>query len=668
MTPFAKILVANRGEIARRIFRTCRTMGISTVAVYSDADRLAPFVAEADEALELPGSAPSDTYLRQDLIIEAALKAGAQAIHPGYGFLAENAGFAQACADAGICFIGPPPSAMASMGSKVEARRIMLAAGVPVVPGVEIAGRNEEAIVGAATGIGYPILVKASAGGGGKGMRIVREPADLRESIVSAAREAMSAFGDDTLFLERYIEEPRHVEIQVLSDTQGNFVSLFERECSIQRRHQKIIEESPSPAVDQDLRDRLGRAATDAAEAVGYVGAGTVEFLLEPGGEFFFLEMNTRLQVEHPVTELVTGIDLVRAQIRIAEGHPLDPEVLEATTRGHAIEARLYAEDPRHDFLPTIGTLHRFNFADEDSDRGQHSILRVDSGVEDGSEVSIHYDPMLAKVIAHAPTRSEAAGRLAAALARAEIHGLYTNRELLVRILRHPEFLTGDTDTHFLDRHDPALLGAPLADPASERLHAIAAALAGQVEARAAASVLTTIPSGWRNSPSQLQSLTFRGDGGDITVGYQFNRGGLEVCLGGDPVPAVLRTCTASSVQVEIDGVLRVFSTHRVGETWYIDSVLGHSALTQLPRFPEAAKHEEPGSMLSPMPGKVIGISVVEGDAVSRGQVLVIIEAMKMEHSVRSPADGTVASVKVRQGDQVEADEVLIVVAESTEE
>jgi acetyl/propionyl-CoA carboxylase alpha subunit len=386
--------------------------------------------------------------------------------------------------------------------------------------------------------------------------------------------------------------------------------------------------------------------------------------LLAPDGEFFFLEMNTRLQVEHPVTELITGIDLVRAQIRIAEGHPLDAEVLEATTSGHAIEARLYAEDPRHDFLPTVGTLHRFNLSDEEPDRGGASVLRVDSGVEDGSAVSIHYDPMLAKVIAHAPTRSEAAGRLAAALARAEIHGLYTNRELLVRILRHPEFLAGRTDTHFLDRHDPALLGAPLADPGSERLHAIAAALAGQVEAKATASVLTTIPSGWRNSPSQLQSLTFRGDGGEISIGYQFSRGGLEVCLGGDPVPAVLRTCTASSVQVEIDGVLRSFSTHRVGDTWYIDSVLGHSALTQLPRFPETARPDEPGSMLSPMPGKVISVSVAAGDTVTQGQVLVIIEAMKMEHSVRSPADGAVASVKVEPGDQVEAEEVLIIVSE----
>ncbi|MDF1595274.1 MAG: biotin carboxylase N-terminal domain-containing protein [Acidimicrobiia bacterium] len=653
---FSKILVANRGEIARRVFRTCRLMGVATVAVYSDADRHAPFVSEADEAIELPGAAPADTYLRGDLVIEAALKTGAQAIHPGYGFLAENAAFATACAEAGIIFIGPSPAAIASMGSKVEARRLMLAAGIPVAPGEEVAGLDTTAVAATAARVGYPILVKASAGGGGKGMRIVRDAAELEESMAAARREAQSAFGDDTLFLERYIEEPRHIEVQILGDSFGTVVSLFERECSIQRRHQKIIEESPSPAVDQVRRAALGETAVRAAEAVGYLGVGTVEFLLDPEGEFYFLEMNTRLQVEHPVTEMVTGLDLVRAQIRVAEGHPLDPEVIGATTSGHAIEARLYAEDPRHEFLPTTGTLHRFELTEPDSS------VRLDTGVENGSEVSIHYDPLLAKVVVYAPTRDEAAGRLAAALARAQIHGLYTNRELLVRILRHPEFLAGRTDTHFLDRHDPAELGAPLADPASERMHALAAALAGQYVARSEAALLRTIPSGWRNSPSQLQNFGFRGQSGDIEMGYRFDRRGLSVCLGGEPVPAVLRSCSDASVEIEIDGVLRAFTTHRQEDTWYVDSVLGHSALLELPRFPEATAHEEPGSLLSPMPGRVVAVTAREGDRVAQGDVLVVIEAMKMEHSVRAPTGGVITSVRIEPDDQVLADQILIVV------
>ena len=498
-------------------------------------------------------------------------------------------------------------------------------------------------------------------------MRIVRDPADLNDALVAAGREAKGAFGDDTLFLERYVDEPRHIEVQVLGDTHGLVVGLFERECSIQRRHQKIIEESPSPAVDEDLRTRLVETAVKAAEAVGYTGAGTVEFLLDPSGEFYFLEMNTRLQVEHPVTEMITGIDLVRAQIRVAEGNPLEAAVTSASTSGHAIEARLYAEDPRHDFLPTTGTLHRFRLVGDETE-DILSTVRVDTGFEDGSEITIHYDPMLAKVIVHAPSREEAAGRLAAVLARAHIHGLYTNRELLVRILRHPEFLSGRTDTHFLDRHDPAELGAQLADPVAERMHALAAALAGQVEARATNPVLTTLPTGWRNSPSQLQGFTFTGQSGEIEVGYRFDRTGLQVCLGGDPVPAILRSRTLESVEVEIDGVLRTFATHRIDGTWYVDSVLGHSALIEQPRFPQSRDSAEPGSLRSPMPGKVVSVSAQENQPVEPGAVLVVIEAMKMEHSVRAPHSGTVTSVRVEPGDQVESDQVLIIVSEGADE
>lgn len=664
MTNISKILVANRGEIARRVFQTCRAMGIATVAVYSDADRNAPFVAEADEAIELPGAAPSETYLRADLIIDAAKRTAADAVHPGYGFLAENAAFAAACAREDLTFIGPSPDAITSMGSKIEARRLMQAAGVAVIPGEETDGLDPAAIEAAAERVGFPILVKASAGGGGKGMRIVRAPNGLAEALESAAREAEAAFGDATLFIERYIDEPRHIEVQILGDSQGTVVSLFERECSIQRRHQKIVEESPSPVVDETLRSRLGETAVRAAQAVGYLGAGTVEFLLDPNGEFFFLEMNTRLQVEHPVTELITSLDLVRAQIRIAEGRPLDDEIRNATVRGHAIEARLYAEDPRHEFLPTTGTLHRFEFRRESPMPGQpeHTVIRIDTGVETGSDVSIHYDPLLAKVVAHGPTREEAAGRLATALASAQIHGLQTNRGLLVRILRHPEFIAGNTDTHFLDRHDPVDLGAPLADPDSERLHALAAALAGQAAQVAEMPVLRTIPSGWRNSPSQLQNFTFVGESGPIAVGYRFDRNGLQVCVGGQPVPAVLQSCSEETVEIEIDGVLRSFHTHRIDNTWYIDSVLGHSALIEQSRFPTKDDHEQPGSLTSPLPGKVVAVMVGDKDRVAQGDTLIVIEAMKMEHAVKAPTAGVIASIQVEADQQVDADEVLAII------
>src|SRR4051794_15149887 len=400
------LLVANRGEIARRVFRTAREMGISTVAVYSDPDADARFVREADVAVRLPGASPGETYLRGDLVVEAALRAGADAVHPGYGFLSENAAFAQSVIDAGLTWVGPPPPAIEAMGSKLGAKEMMRAAGVPTLPwATDVSGGAD---------VGFPLLVKASAGGGGRGMRIVRSAAELADAVEGAQREAGSAFGDATVFLERYVEAPRHVEIQVFADTHRNVVSLFERECSIQRRHQKIVEEAPSTAVDDALRQRMGDAAVAAARAVGYVGAGTVEFVLDATGEFAFLEMNTRLQVEHPVTELVTGLDLVRLQILVAMGQPLPPEALAPTMTGHAIEVRLYAEDATHDFLPVTGTLRAF-----DIDSRQ---VRVDTGVETGSVVSPYYDPMLAKVIAHAPTRDEAAGRLAGALRRARIH------------------------------------------------------------------------------------------------------------------------------------------------------------------------------------------------------------------------------------------------------
>ena len=449
-----KVLVANRGEVARRIFRTCRSMGLGTVAVFSKADARAPFVSEADEGFALGGNTPAESYLRIDRLIEAARVTGADAIHPGYGFLSENGAFAQAVIDAGLTWIGPTPESITAMGSKLEAKRLVEAAGVPTLASIDLSGLDAAAVARAGEQIGFPALVKASAGGGGKGMRIVHAANDLAEAVASAGREAEAAFGDGSVFIERYLENPRHIEIQVFGDNQGNVAALFERECSIQRRHQKILEESPSTALDDSTRQMMTDAAIAAAKAVDYRGAGTVEFVYDDG-DFYFLEMNTRLQVEHPVTEEITGIDLVRWQIKVANGEPLTDEVLQPVRVGHAIEVRLYAEDPSHDFLPVSGHIDRFEFDDLIG-------LRVETAVESGSEISPHYDPMLAKVIAWGETRDEAAALLARALQTARIHGPVNNRELLIRLLRHPEFLSGQTDTGFLERHSPVDLGAPL--------------------------------------------------------------------------------------------------------------------------------------------------------------------------------------------------------------
>ena len=649
-----KLLVANRGEIARRIFRTCREMAIATVAVFSEPDREAPFVAEADEAVALGGATPAESYLQIEALLDAAHRTGADAVHPGYGFLAESAAFASAVTDAGLIWVGPPASAIAAMGSKLEAKQLMSRAGVPLLPSAVIAGLDGDELIETAGQIGWPVLVKASAGGGGKGMRIVSSPDQLVAAVDGAGREAAAAFGDDVLFLERYLESARHVEIQVLGDTHGNLVHLFERECSIQRRHQKIIEESPSPAVDDALRQRMGETALVAARAVDYVSAGTVEFMLQ-NGEFFFLEMNTRLQVEHPVTEMVTGLDLVRLQIEIARGKPLPDAALVPRLQGHAVEARLYAEDPANGFLPASGTLYRFRVAG--------SGVRVDSGVEDGSEVSVHYDPMLAKVIVHAADRDEAAALLAASLTGGEIHGVTTNRELLVRVLRHPDFLAGDTDTHFLERHDPGELAAPLPDLAGRRLNAVAAALAAQAERRAAATVQANFPSGWRNSPSQLQQVSFSEPDGEITVGYRLTPRGDVIEVDGEPLlEARIHRCRPEVVDLEVAGVRRRFRVRRHGDNHFVDSPCGPSHFVEKARYPTVQLEEDSGSLHAPMPGRVVRLLVEEGDRVEAGHPLLILEAMKMEHTLRAPHEGTVTSIKTREDDQVVADQVLVVV------
>jgi len=648
VTAIRRLLVANRGEIAVRVFRTARAMGLSTVAVFSEPDASAAFVRAADIAVPLGGRTPAESYLRADAVVDAAERAGADAVHPGYGFLSESAQFATAVLDAGLTWVGPPPAAIAAMGSKLEAKRMMADAGVPTLPWAETVDEAEK--------VGFPLLVKASAGGGGRGMRVVRGAGELDEAVAAASREAGAAFGDATVFLERYVEAPRHVEIQVLADTHGNVVSLFERECSIQRRHQKIVEESPSPAVSPDLRRRMGEAAVAAARAVGYVGAGTVEFVLDSEGEFAFLEMNTRLQVEHPVTEMVTGLDLVRLQLLVAQGAPLPVDALAPRLDGHAIEVRLYAEDAEAGFLPSTGTLRAFDL---------DPSVRLDSGFETGDVVSHYYDSMLAKVVAHAPTRAEAAAVLASALRRSRLHGATTNRDLLVRILEEDDFLAGGTDTAYLDRHDPAVLGQPLLDDEGGGQHAAAAALAVQAARRAGASVWRGLPSGWRNNPSQPQRLTLSRRGADVVVDYTFGRDGVALSIDGTPMHVTLHAASADRIDATVEGVRRIFAVAISGEHVDVDSDLGSSEYVLQPRLPEPAEHLAAGSLTAPMPGAVVRVLVQAGDAVVVGQPLVVLEAMKMEHTVAAPAAGTVATVSVAAGQQVDAGTVLVVVDDS---
>jgi propionyl-CoA carboxylase alpha chain len=699
----AKLLVANRGEIATRVLRTARAMGIATVAVFSDPDRDAPFVAEADESVPLGGAAPAASYLRADAILAAAERTGADAVHPGYGFLSERASFAEAVLAAGLRWVGPPPKALAAAGDKLEAKRVAAEAGVPVLPALPApgpAGAGQAAGAGlaaeAASQVGFPLLVKAAHGGGGIGMVVVRDPADLPEAVAAARRQAGAAFGNDEVFLERWLESPRHVEVQLLADTTGRMVQLFERECSIQRRHQKLVEESPSVAVDPDLRRRLGDAAMAVAQAVGYVGAGTVEFLLA-GDEFWFLEVNARIQVEHPVTEAVTGLDLVRLQLLIAGGEPLPPEALHPELRGHAIEARLYAEDPLAGFLPQAGTLHRFRVAAPVPPGGAPDGrgVRVDAGVADGSVVGVHYDPLLAKVVAHAPTRPEAARLLASTLATAQVHGLVTNRDLLVGVLRSEAFLSGDTDTGFLDHHPPAELTAAdgSSGPLTTRLHAAAAALAAQAARRATATVYPAVPSGWRNNPSQLQraDLVVPGPGpaAALSVGYRFDRSGVLVALevDGDPLPgARLWYCTPDLVDLEVEGVRRRFEVHQVGTAAYVDSPLGHTELREPGdggsggglwttgasgpggrlRSPTGGLGAEQGEFeLGAGPGGAGaphgGVGMGPSEAVARPGGLGGVVARTGGMMV-SPLPGVVRRVAVGVGDRVEAGAVLVVV------
>ena len=646
------LLVANRGEIARRVFRTARDLGIATVAVYSDADAHSPHVREADAAVRLPGNTPGETYLRADLIIEAARRAGADAVHPGYGFLSENAEFARAVIDAGLTWVGPPPASIDSMGSKIESKRLMAAAGVPTL--TELAPET-------VTEADLPVLIKASAGGGGRGMRVVRELGQLPGEIEAAQSEAASAFGDPTVFCEPYLATGRHIEVQVMADRYGTVWAVGERECSIQRRHQKVVEEAPSPLVERipAMRVELFDAARKAAAAVGYEGAGTVEFIADEDGRFFFLEMNTRLQVEHPVTECTTGLDLVRLQLLVATGMALEDEPPAAN--GHSIEVRLYAEDPAANWLPQSGTVHRFEVPGVVSEFANPPGygIRLDSGIVDGSVVGVFYDPMLAKVISYAPTRSEAALRLAGALAGMRLHDLPTNRDLLVRVLRHEAFLAGDTDTAFFERHGLATLAEPLADPEAVTLSALAAALADAAANQRSAAVLGRLPIGWRNVRSQPTVKRFE-YGPDVhEVGYVVERGTLTV-TGRDDLALV--SLDPEQVVLDVAGVRRTFAVASYGATRCVDSPLGTVSLRLVDRFPDPSAALSAGSLVAPMPGTVVRVAVAVGDTVTQGQPLLWLEAMKMEHQIAAPADGVVSEVNVSPGQQVDVGVLLATV------
>ncbi|MFI7077068.1 biotin carboxylase N-terminal domain-containing protein [Micromonospora sp. NPDC049903] len=657
-----RLLVANRGEIARRIIATCRVLGVETVAVHSDADADAPFVAEADQAVRLPGNTPAETYLRIDLILAAARRCGADAVHPGYGFLAENADVAAAVTDAGLTWIGPSAKAIAAMGDKLAAKTLLAEAGVPMLPSWTDPGQVTD----------FPVLVKASAGGGGRGMRIVRDADGLAEAVASAGREAASAFGDGTVFIERYVERGRHVEVQIVGDRHGSVLALGERDCSIQRRHQKIVEEAPA-VLTPELRERLHAAAVAAGRAVDYVGAGTVEFLLAPDGDFHFLEMNTRLQVEHPVTEAVTGLDLVRLQLLVAEGEPL-PLTVTPPVEGHAIEVRLCAEDPAQDFLPATGTLHRFAVPGVVGQFAPTRGLRLDSGVRDGSAVQVHYDSMLAKLVAWAPTRAEAARTLAAALARAELHGVTTNRDLLVRVLRSREFGALEVDTGFLERHPQVF--APLLPPGEVPLAALAAALASAAARRAAAPVLAGLPSGWRNVPAFPQVAQFTGPDGEVEVRYRLDRAGGLAEWSTTPATGTQKTGTPEDrspavtlveagperVVLDVDGVRRAYRVHLVGASIFVDGPDGAASLTALPRFPVPGAELAAGSLLAPLPGAVARVYVEVGRRVAAGDLLLTLEAMKLEHPVLAPTDGVVTELPVAVGGQVDTGAVLAVV------
>ena len=664
---FKKILIANRGEIACRVAETARRLAVQTVAVYSDADAQAKHVAACDESVYIGGSAPRDSYLRWEAIIEAAQATGAQAVHPGYGFLSENEDFAKACAAAGLVFIGPPPSAILAMGLKAESKQLMEKAGVPLVPGYHAADQDPALLQREADRIGYPVLIKASAGGGGKGMRAVERSEDFAAALASCKREAINSFGDDAVLIEKYVQRPRHIEIQVFGDSHGNYVYLFERDCSVQRRHQKVLEEAPAPGMTEAMRARMGEAAVAAARAVNYVGAGTVEFIVEQTAydqpesmKFYFMEMNTRLQVEHPVTEAITGLDLVEWQLRVASGEPLPLAQADLQIQGHAIEARICAENPDNNFLPATGTLQVYGLPVCTSfERAAHGV-RVDSGVREGDTISPFYDSMVAKLIVHGKTRAEALARMDAALAQTHIVGLATNVQFLRHVVTSTAFSKAELDTALIQREAAALF-----DQTKLGLPMVAAALLSHLmdsETRAFEKRDArgwTDPwarrDGWRSHGPSLRSFMMQFRGAPHTVVLTRAHGGvLQLLIDGSSYALSFASTASGALDVRLGTQRALARVYQMGEVAHVFTAQGAAEITVVDALAHTGEsRSDAGRLTAPMPGKVVSFSVKAGDQVSKGQPLAVMEAMKMEHTIAAPSDGVVAELLYAPGDQV---------------
>jgi 3-methylcrotonyl-CoA carboxylase alpha subunit len=653
---FKKILIANRGEIACRVAATARRMGIQTVAVYSDADAGAKHVQACDEAVHVGGSAPKDSYLRWERILEAAKATGAQAVHPGYGFLSENEDFAKACAAAGLVFIGPPASAILAMGLKAESKRLMESAGVPLVPGYHGADQDPALLQREADRIGYPALIKASAGGGGKGMRVVEKSEDFAAALASCKREAINSFGSDAVLIEKYVQRPRHIEIQVFGDTQGHCVYLFERDCSVQRRHQKVLEEAPAPGMTEALRAQMGAAAVAAAKAVNYVGAGTVEFIVEQTAydqpesmKFYFMEMNTRLQVEHPVTEAITGLDLVEWQLRVASGEPLPLQQSEIRMTGHAIEARICAENPDNNFLPATGTLQVYRKPQASS--FERDTIRIDDGVREGDTISPFYDSMVAKLIVHGDTREQALARLDTALAQTQIVGLNTNVQFLRHVVRSQAFATAQLDTALIQRESAVLFKQ---DPVGLQA-AAAAVIADALQSEAAAQGADPFSrrDGWQSHGTTRRRFELEYDGQPVRAVLTYGSP-LRLQVGEGAESALQLTAQGDGLWVRFNGQ-RIHSTvHAQGELRHVFTPQGATRISLLDPLAHAGEAaQEGGRLTAPMPGKVVSFAVKAGDKVKTGQALAVMEAMKMEHTISAPQDGTVAELLYAPGDQV---------------
>jgi 3-methylcrotonyl-CoA carboxylase alpha subunit len=668
---FKKILIANRGEIACRVAATARRMAIKTVAVYSDADVDAKHVGFCDEAVHIGGSAPKDSYLRWEKIIEAAKATGAEAIHPGYGFLSENEEFAQACANAGLVFIGPPASAIKAMGLKSESKQLMEKAGVPLVPGYHGSDQNPAMLKHEADRIGYPVLIKASAGGGGKGMRAVEKTEDFASALASCKREAINSFGDDAVLVEKYVQRPRHIEIQVFGDMHGNYVYLFERDCSVQRRHQKVLEEAPAPGLSPEMRAQMGLAAVAAARTVNYVGAGTVEFIVEQRADgsmnFFFMEMNTRLQVEHPVTEAITGLDLVEWQLRVASGEPLPLAQDQLKINGHAIEARICAENPDNNFLPTTGTLHVYDkpacTAFERADLSNAGIaVRIDDGVRQGDTISPFYDSMVAKLIVHGQTREEALARMDEALAQTRIVGLSTNVQFLRYVVRSPSFAQANLDTALIPREEAVLfkqepVGLPMAAAA-----AIAQTLLGEQASEGCDPFSRR--DGWQTHGVTQRpfEFEFKGEPAKAALTYGHD-GALQLTVGEVSGPLVFAK-GAQGIDIQFAGQRLTAAVYTQGEVDHVFTARGATQITAIDLLAHAGEsHAEGGRLTAPMPGKILSFSVKAGDTVKKGQPLAVMEAMKMEHTIAAPADGVVEELMYAPGDQVTEGSELLKIA-----